>query len=399
MKNNIIISFTATALCALLTACGDLESIHEQYLNGEQIYAGKLDSLYVRSGFNRLMLVGNTKYLGNSCQAVVEFDNHREVFEITDPKTPFYSIIIDNLEERTYEFKVYTLDKKDNMSIIQTVSGKSIGDIFITSQKNRRLLGYERNKDGLFASWAHKAENPYAEITRFSYQSLTGEITEYISNDSVNMKLPVNWIPQTEANIESGIITGENGIDTIFLDKTKIHMPDLPLAKLEKSLFRLMHLPSDNKGNSYGANPDLYLFDDDSRWLGDRFGYHSGENAIPLHFTIDLGVKAALSRMRIDMRDPANFAGNNPTKIELWGINDLTGSETSVSDPDEFISKGWNLISQFSIDGANSLFEEMDVPGVEKYRYIRFRVTETVKNQGFQLVELTFWANDYEEIN
>jgi hypothetical protein len=49
-------------------------------------------------------------------------------------------------------------------------------------------------------------------------------------------------------------------------------------------------MPSDNPGNFYGAEPNKYLFDNNALWSGsDKYGYHSGENAVPGHFTIDLG--------------------------------------------------------------------------------------------------------------
>ena len=38
------------------TSCDDMNSIHEDYLQGEQVYAGKLDTLEVRPGYYRAQL-------------------------------------------------------------------------------------------------------------------------------------------------------------------------------------------------------------------------------------------------------------------------------------------------------------------------------------------------------
>ena len=39
-------------------SCDDMESIHKNYLNGENIYAGKLDSLEIRPGYKGWSLTG-----------------------------------------------------------------------------------------------------------------------------------------------------------------------------------------------------------------------------------------------------------------------------------------------------------------------------------------------------
>ena len=49
-KNNKLFLFLATIL-ALASSCGDMDSIHQDYLDGEEVYAGKLDTLKVRPGY------------------------------------------------------------------------------------------------------------------------------------------------------------------------------------------------------------------------------------------------------------------------------------------------------------------------------------------------------------
>ena len=41
-----------------------MDSIHDEYLNGEIIYAGKLDTLKIRPGYYRAQLEGYTQFLG-----------------------------------------------------------------------------------------------------------------------------------------------------------------------------------------------------------------------------------------------------------------------------------------------------------------------------------------------
>ena len=80
-KNNKLFLFIATIL-VLALSCGDMDSIHQDYLDGEEVYAGKLDTLKVRPGYYRAQLEGQTQFLGNSTQIIIEYDNELEIYDI-----------------------------------------------------------------------------------------------------------------------------------------------------------------------------------------------------------------------------------------------------------------------------------------------------------------------------
>ena len=63
-------------------SCGDMDSIHEEYLQGENIYAGKLDTLKIRPGFYRAQLEGQTQFLGNSNQVIVEYEDQVDIYPL-----------------------------------------------------------------------------------------------------------------------------------------------------------------------------------------------------------------------------------------------------------------------------------------------------------------------------
>ena len=94
-----------------------------------------------------------------------------------------------------------------------------------------------------------------------------------------------------------------------------------------------------------------------------------------------------------------NYAGNNPTAIEIWGIMDISNAQTSSSDPDEFEEKGWQLLYQGRVNGQNNQSVEFEIPSGPIVRYLRYRVTETVAGSGAQLVEMTFWGQDIQPID
>ena len=45
-KFNFLI-FKSFLILMLIISCGDIDSIHEDYLQGEQVYAGRLDTLKI----------------------------------------------------------------------------------------------------------------------------------------------------------------------------------------------------------------------------------------------------------------------------------------------------------------------------------------------------------------
>jgi len=73
-----------TIISLIVLSCGDMDSIHEDYLQGEQVYAGKLDTLKIRPGYYRAQLEGQTQFLGNSTKIIIEHDDEFEIYDIVN---------------------------------------------------------------------------------------------------------------------------------------------------------------------------------------------------------------------------------------------------------------------------------------------------------------------------
>ena len=143
-------SITIFLICliATTTSCNDMDKIHQQYLDGEIIYSGKLDTLLIRPGMYRAQLEAYTHLLGNSNKVIVEFDNRTEIYDIESDVPEIYSVIIENLDEDFYEFDVVTQDEEGNLSIPQTVSGFAVGDNFVGDQSPREVNDFTFETDG-----------------------------------------------------------------------------------------------------------------------------------------------------------------------------------------------------------------------------------------------------------
>ena len=378
----------------VMLRCGDIESIHEQYLNGETIYAGRLDTLTIRPGYYRAKLEGYTHYLGNSNTVIVEFNGNTQTFDI-DNSNEICGVLLEDLEATNYEFNVTTQDPDGNLSIPQVVAGFAIGDEFISDQDPREIIGYSFESDGNYINFSGNAESEYVMYTTVDYENESNEIirdTAFFENSRVEL---IDFKPLGNITTRSYIQSGLNGIDTIPLNAVNYTLPDVPYQELDKSFFRLVQMPSDNLGTYNNANPDLYLFDGDGSWTGDdTFSYFSNPGEMPHHFTIDLGLMTTLRRVKLEMPTPSSSADNNATEVQIWGRSNLELAETSSNTDAAFYNAGWNLLYQGNIDGASEANNSFLVTPSNQVRYIRYRVLSTVGNTNSQLTEMTLYGQD-----
>ena len=171
-------SYLFLSLLVLLLAflsCGDIDSIHKQYLNGETIYAGRLDTLTIRPGYYRAQLEGYTQFLGNSNQVIIEFNGNTQTFDINNDNE-IYELILSDLEEESYEFSVTTQDPDGNLSIPQFVAGYAVGNEFISDQDSREIIGYSFESDGNYVNFSGNAESEYVIFTTIDYENEADEI-------------------------------------------------------------------------------------------------------------------------------------------------------------------------------------------------------------------------------
>ena len=396
---------TKTYLCLLLAGlslmllrCGDIDSIHKQYLNGETIYAGRLDTLTIRPGYYRAQLEGYTQFLGNSNQLIIEFNGTTQTFDINNEEE-IYAAKLSDLEEESYEFSVITQDPDGNLSIPQFVAGFAIGDEFVSDQDPREIIGYGFDPDGNYVNFSGNAESEYVLFTTIDYENEANEIVRDTAFFEDNRLKLIDFKPLGSISAKSYIQSGLNGIDTIPLPTTDYTLPDVPYSELEKNFFQFVQMPSDNLGTYNNANPELYLFDGDGSWSGDdSFSYFSNPGDMPHHFTVDLGVMTTLRKVKLEMPTPSSSAQNNATEVQIWGRNNLEFAETSANTNAAFYNAGWSLLYEGAIAGETMASNSFLISPANQIRYIRYRVLSSVGNTNSQLTEMTLYGQDTKPI-
>ena len=396
---------TKTYLCLLLAGlslmllrCGDIDSIHKQYLNGETIYAGRLDTLTIRPGYYRAQLEGYTQFLGNSNQLIIEFNGTTQTFDINNEEE-IYAAKLSDLEEESYEFSVITQDPGGNLSIPQFVAGFAIGDEFVSDQDPREIIGYGFDPDGNYVNFSGNAESEYVLFTTIDYENEANEIVRDTAFFEDNRLKLIDFKPLGSISTKSYIQSGLNGIDTIPLSTAAYTLPNVPYSELDKSSFQLVQMSSDNLGNYNNANPELYLFDGDGSWSGDdTFSYYSNPGDMPHHFTIDLGLLTTLRKVKLEMPTPSSSAQNNATEVQVWGRDNLEFAETSSNTNAAFYNAGWSLLYEGTIAGETMANNSFLVSPARQIRYVRYRVLSTVGNTNSQLTEMTLYGQDSEPL-
>ena len=395
-KANLLIFLLVFPL--ILLRCGDIESIHEQYLNGETIYAGRLDTLTIRPGYYRAQLEGYTQFLGNSNQVIIEFNGITQTFDISNDEE-IYAAILSDLQEESYEFSVITQDPDGNLSVPQFVAGFAIGDEFVSDQDPREIIGYGFDPDGNYVNFSGNAESEYVLFTTIDYENEANEIVRDTAFFEDNRLKLIDFKPLGSISTKSYIQSGLNGIDTIPLPSTDYTLPDVPYSELDKSFFQLVQMPSDNLGTYNNANPELYLFDGDGAWTGDdTFSYLSNPGDMPHHFTVDLGVMTTLRKVKLEMPTPSSSAQNNATEVQIWGRNGLEFAETSSNTDAAFYNAGWLLLYEGAVNGEARASNSFLVSPANQVRYVRYRVLSTVGNTNSQLTEMTLYGQDTKPI-
>ncbi|BDD10529.1 hypothetical protein FUAX_29610 [Fulvitalea axinellae] len=226
MKINI--KFLALAsMCSLLVfaSCSEMNDLHQDYLDqGEKIYAGKPDSVYVKGGRERAYL----ELILTQDQRIKEYviywnngaDSVRKTVEKTSG-TDTVGVMIDNLLEGTYLFNSQTIDGAGNRSLKVETTGYTYGENFQSGLSNRRM---ERDVWILPGEAMVKFKgNPEKSVsTEFRYTDSEGAPGEFtLSSDDVDAVAQISGKPM-KLEMRTLFLPEEGAIDTFYTDWVEV---------------------------------------------------------------------------------------------------------------------------------------------------------------------------------
>ncbi|UMB60288.1 discoidin domain-containing protein [Lutibacter sp. A80] len=168
------------AVFLIFISCTDTFEVHEKYLqDGEIIYTSKVDSLETLSGNERLKIIG---YITNgfSVNEIVVYWNDGEDSQTfpysksESSETDFVELIVENLEEQSYQFDVYSKDSEGNKSIKITTFGTVYGEFFRENLEARAVNSVQLDVEGN-AIFDFKPSTVLTRGTEIEYTNANGE--------------------------------------------------------------------------------------------------------------------------------------------------------------------------------------------------------------------------------
>lgn len=129
---------------SILVSCTDTYSVHEEYLKGGEVaYTNKVDSLTTVSGNKRVKIVGYISNAFNVDEIVVYWnkgkDSKRFPYIKTANKVDKLELIVDNLDEKSYEFEVYSKNATNDTSVKNVAYGTVYGDTYKSNLSSREI--------------------------------------------------------------------------------------------------------------------------------------------------------------------------------------------------------------------------------------------------------------------
>uniref|UniRef100_UPI0032173448 DUF4998 domain-containing protein n=1 Tax=uncultured Draconibacterium sp. TaxID=1573823 RepID=UPI0032173448 len=243
MKNIRIQLLVLFVVTIGITSCQQMEDIHKDYIkDGETIYAGKAYDPIVLPGNGRLNIKLFFKNGGSIRNCIVEWnDGADHLSTAVTPNLPLDSIeiTINDLEEKSYIFNVYNIDKEGNRSIKVPVAGSVYGDSYIQSLNNRIITSTEGGGtiDSLTIDWGPIQEgNIGVELTYLDSEGKQMTRTLLPEDNRIVIR---DWESEGTLSYVTKYIPEVGAIDTFKTNPIEIALPKLISFKGEI-------LPKDN---------------------------------------------------------------------------------------------------------------------------------------------------------
>lgn len=234
MKQIFTLITGLSCLSALLSGCYGIDDTQKEWTDkGEKTYVGKIDSLQVRSGMNRVEIVGNTKYLRTATRCSVSYDDTTVTFSITDivGDDGKARMVIDRLSGGSYYFNVMTYDKDGNKSVPSEVYGVAYGVNDILKETPKRVASFVRKFDGTVDVEWNRASTTYFRLTWEDEDGVRQEMDITGSPSKTNLK---SWKKGGRVSVQTFIMKNKTDLDLLALEPLEYTFP----TEIEKSIPR-----------------------------------------------------------------------------------------------------------------------------------------------------------------
>lgn len=342
------------------TSCDDFMDVHKEYIEGgEIIYAPKPDSVNFIAGEGRILFNCRTYNAPNVRSVDVYWNDRLDSLIIPVELSTGYdsiSVILDNMEEKSYTFNIQTTDNFGHKSLFVTSFGTSYGDVYRATLNDRGIKSLSlSDKEGTiewYSAPMHLVRNEIRYIKNDGSQT-----TVKISSIDNLAKLP-NVKPGSTFEYRSLYIPEEVAIDTFATAWKEYETPFPTEYKYDCSSWEVLSV-SDVSTSEGGGMATLIDGDLSTYW---QSAYEGGDAPLPHWAVIDMQTPKNISRVELYRR-----TGNKDTKsIELY-----------VSDHPDANAAGWIKIGTVVFEEGDS--SSITIPGSidMKGRYLKLLLPDS----------------------
>jgi hypothetical protein len=382
---------------AWLSSCTKEDDYKRATKNGEIYYPGRADSVSAQGGNGRIQLRIELSSDPLITKVKAFWNNDADSAEMKVTKTngkDVVNMLINNLNQGTYNFSVYSYTSDNARSVVKNVSGMVYGENYLKTLSNRTIKLMVLSPDGnkVIIDWNGAIAGEKAiELKYLDREGLAK--TLIVPGRTMKTELS-DYQDGGKLTYRSLYLPEVNAIDEFSVAHSEVQLPVYE-QQLDKSKFKEYILPGDAR-EAYGWKMSN-LWNEDYNPNG--FATTEG---MPQWFTFDLGTSASINRFKTWQSNDRLYRAENVRKFEVWGSNapNADGSWTSwtkLMDGESLKPSGLPGTESNVIDEVYARAgEEFILPaGLPKLRYIRIKVLETWGGAKFiTMGELTFWTKD-----
>ena len=238
------------ALC--LGACSKMNDTYKQFLEGGmKTYIGKVDSVFVHPGRNRVQLAWAVPSDPKVKTARIYWNNRQDSVEVPMAATDTMRTMLDDFAEGPYLFEVFTYDDQGNTSLKTEVLARIYGDSYNSTLLSRPIDSYQMLEDTLMLTWG-AAPDPTAigsEVTYTDEEDV--QQTMVISAEEVITYI-TPFTPQTFTH-RTFYLPTPLAIDTFYTEAVSIRIKGEPI-ELSKAGWVATASSYDIAGNRPASN-------------------------------------------------------------------------------------------------------------------------------------------------
>jgi len=232
-----------------ISACSKWDSYKDFIAEGETIYSGKLDSIKVFPGNQRVKLTGLLPADPKISKVTIKWNDGNDSisFPISKGSGPEMFSQVFNVAEGLRNFNVQTFDANGNSSVVTSATGVVYGPRYESGLLNRPIITGEFLSNGdAIMNWDVLDTSAGAIGTYMDYTNA--------SNNKVSVFTPINQSVTTLTNYKAGTdfsyrtaYVPKNAIDTFYAAATT------PAVKFDLTGLYIKN-PGPNFANSDGGN-------------------------------------------------------------------------------------------------------------------------------------------------